>query len=69
MQESNGSLEDVPNHSVLDSDFEHRFVNMLKNCATSKYRNKLKEAGIEIKNYTALDKHGAKFSIRYKDRE
>ncbi len=69
MQELEGSLETVPIDSVLDSDLEHRFVSLLKDCATGKYRNKLKEAGIAIKNYFALDKHGAKFSIKYKDHE
>lgn len=69
MQELEGGLESVSIDSVLDSDLEHRFVALLKDCATGKYRNKLKEAGIDIKNYTALDKHGAQFSIKYKDLE
>ncbi|MDE3269232.1 MAG: DUF1998 domain-containing protein [Pseudomonadota bacterium] len=69
MQEQDGSLEDVRIDSVLDSDLEHRFVLMLKDCATGKYRNKLKEAGIELKDYTAFDTHGANFSISYKDHE
>ena len=65
LHETRVGLEDIRIDSVLDSDLEYRFVALLKECATGKYHNKIKESGLEIKDYEVLDKHGIKFSIKY----
>ena len=69
MQESDEGLERMSINSVFDSEFEHRFAALLKECAVGKYRNKLKDAGISITNYKAVSKYEVKFSIKYKDCE
>ena len=69
LHETRAGLEDVRIDSVFDSDLEHRFFALLKECATGKYHNKIKESGIEIKNYVVVDEHETKFSIKYSDCE